>query len=144
MRMRKLAPKGVKYLAGQRVCALSVLIKDGSPHIAAMHFSHSMEPFEIYIQTENTSKKCEILSESKATKASITIGFSEKDFRTLQMDGTIKLVMKKGLPRIHKIHYKKNPSAKKWKDDPATVFLVFKPAWWRYTEYEPKFFTLSS
>jgi len=132
------------FLAKNRVCVLSVLLKDGSPHTAAMHYSHINSPLEIYIQTENTSRKCQALLKGKPIKSSVVVGFSEDEFRTLQLDGNIKIVNKNKLKNIHDIHYKKHPEAKQWKDDPATVFLIFKPTWWRYTEYKPKFFVLSS
>lgn len=133
-----------EFLNKQRVCSLTTLLKNGSPHSAAMHYSHTTTPFEIYIQTENSSKKCEALLPHKSTKASIVIGFDEKEFKTLQLDGDVKLLSNNKLADIHKIHYKKHPGAKQWKDDPATVFLVFKPTWWRYTEYKPKFMGIES
>jgi len=136
--------KVLDFTAKHRVCTLSVLLKNGSPHSAAMHYSHSDTPFEIYIQTENTSKKCEALLGGKSTKASFVIGFSEEEFKTLQMDGEIKTLDKKHLKSVHKIHYKKLPDAEQWKDDPATLFLIFKPKWYRYTEYKPKFFKIES
>lgn len=136
--------KIVEFINKQRVCSLTTLLKDGSPHASAMHYSHINSPFEIYIQTENSSKKCEALLTGKSTKASIVIGFDEKEFKTLQLDGDIKLINKNKLADIHKIHYKKHPDAKQWKDDPATVFLIFKPIWWRYTEYKPKFMAIES
>ena len=137
--------KVLNFLSGQRVCSLTTLLKDGSPHAAALHFSHKDKPLEIYVQTENTSRKCQALLTGKSVKGSFVVGFSEKEFKTLQMDGSVKAVKdKEELLKIHRIHYKKHPGAKKWKDDPATLFLVFKPAWWRYTEYKPKFFVLSS
>jgi len=132
------------FLGRNRVCVLSVLLKDGAPHSAAMHYSHINPPLQIYIQTENTSRKCQALLKGGSVKASVVVGFSEDEFRTLQFDGNIKILPNNKLKNVHKIHYKKHPEAKRWKDDPATVFLVFKPIWWRYTEYKPKFFVLSS
>lgn len=136
--------KVLDFLGKHRVCSLAILLKDDSPHGAAMHYSHADSPFEIYIQTENTSKKCQALLKGDSVKASVVVGFSEEEFKTLQMDGDIKILAKARLEDVHKIHYKKHPDAKQWKDDPATVFLVFRPTWWRYTEYKPKFFVLSS
>ncbi len=137
--------KVLGFLSKQRVCSLTTLLKDGSPHAAALHYSHKDKPLEVYIQTENTSRKCQALLTGKSVKSSFVAGFSEKEFKTLQMDGDVKTVRdKKELVKIHKIHYKKHPGAKKWKDDPATIFLVFKPKWYRYTEYKPKFLVLSS
>ena len=136
--------KALVFLAKNRVCVLSMLLKDESPHGAAMHYSHTDSPLQIYIQTENTSRKMSGLLKRSSVKASVVIGFSEDEFRTLQMDGNIKVLPSTKLKSVHKIHYTKHPEAKQWKDDPATVFLVFKPTWWRYTEYKPKFFVLSS
>ena len=132
------------FLAKNRVCVLSMLLKDESPHGAAMHYSHADSPLQIYIQTENTSRKMSGLLKRSSVKASVVIGFSEDEFRTLQMDGNIKVLPSTKLKSVHKIHYTKHPEAKQWKDDPATVFLVFKPTWWIYIEYKPKFFALSS
>lgn len=136
--------KVLDFLDKHRVCSLSTLLEDGTPHGAAMHYSHSASLFEIYIQTENTSKKCEALLGGKSVKASVVVGFSESEFKTLQIDGNIKILSKNKLKSIHKIHYTKHPEAKQWKDDPATIFLVFKPKWWRYTEYKPKFLIIES
>lgn len=132
------------FLTKNRVCVLSVLLKNDSPHAAAMHYSHSVSPLEIYIQTKNTSRKMSALLKGGFVKASIVVGFSEQEFKTLQLDGDVRILSKNRLSEVHKIHYTKHPDAKQWKDDPATVFLAFKPTWWRYTEYKPKFFVLSS
>lgn len=137
--------KILEFIKKQRVCSLTTLFKNGSPHAAAMHFSYNTNPLEIYIQTENSSKKCEALLSGTKIKGSFVIGFSEDEFSTLQMDGDINIVIDKNeLEKIHKIHYSKNPDAEQWKDDPATIFLVFIPKWWRYTEYKPKFMAIES
>lgn len=137
--------KILDFLEKQRVCSLTTLLKDSSPHAAALHYSHKDGPLEIYISTENNSRKCEALLDGKSGKAAFVIGFSEAEFVTLQIDGDVRLVMdKKELVKIHKIHYKKHPDSEKWKNDPATVFLVFTPTWWRYTEYKPKFVAMES
>lgn len=144
-RGKKIDAKVLKFLGKHRVCSLTTLLKDGSPHAAALHYSHGGSPLEIYMSTENTSRKCEALLGGKFVRGALVIGFSEEEFKTLQMDGKVKAVKdKKELAKIHKIHYAKLPDAEKWKDDPATLFLVFTPKWWRYTEYKPKFFKIES
>lgn len=61
------------------------------------------------------------------------------------MEGSVRAVIdKKELLKVHTVHYKKHPGSEKWKDDPATIFLVFTPKWWRYTEFNPKFLKLES
>mgnify|MGYP001590142474 CR=1 FL=1 len=127
--------RALDLLKNERVCALSVCLPDGSCHNAAMHFSVQENPLVVYIQTESTSIKCKKLP----TKASIVVGFSEETMQTLQMDGEIKKI-EGDLTEIHKIYYAKNPTAEQYKNDPGTVFLVFTPSWWRYTDYKKEIF----
>ena len=125
--------KILDLVATERVCALSICRPDGTCDSAAMHYSHSADPFVIYIQTENTSRKCKSLP----APASIVIGFNEETMTTLQLEGQIKIVSDSSqLPTIHQIHYAKHPHAEKYKSDPATVFLVCAPSWWRYMDYK--------
>ncbi|MBP7927604.1 pyridoxamine 5'-phosphate oxidase family protein [Patescibacteria group bacterium] len=127
------------FINTHRVCALTTLLTDGSPHAAALHYSYSKDPFEFYFSTENTSRKCQNLLNGQTTKAAIVIGLSEEEWITLQMDGGVTAVANpQELENIHKIHYEKFPGSAKYKDDPATIFLKFTPTWWRYTNFNTK------
>lgn len=129
----------VDFLTKNRVCALTTLLPDGSPHAAALHYSFKQTPFELYFSTENTSKKCEGLLNGETVKASAVVGISEEEWITLQMDGTATLIKSTDdLAAIQTMHYAKHPNSEKFKDDPATVFLKFTPVWWRYTDYTSK------
>ena len=131
--------KILDFLASHRVCSLTTLLSDDSPHAAAMHYSHKDEPLELYFSTENTSRKCQALLNGKTTRASVVVGFSEEEWITLQMDGEVQAILDKDqLEKIYKIHYPKHPSSEKYKNDPATIFLKFTPSWWRYTDYNTK------
>ena len=124
-------------LSKERVCALSVCMPDRSCHTAAMHYSHIPDPLTIYIQTENTSKKMQGLKNGQPIAASIVVGFNEQEMKTLQIDGTVRLIADtSSLPAIHQIHYSKHPHAEQYKNDPGTVFLAFTPTWYRYTDYK--------
>ena len=124
------------FLKNHRVCSLTMLLRDGSPHAAALHYSHKSDPLELYFSTENTSLKIQALLDGKSTKASVVVGFSEEEWITLQMDGEVKAIFDSGeLKRVHVIHYAKIPDAEQYKNDPATIFLKFIPEWWRYTDY---------
>lgn len=126
-------------LSKHRVCSLTTLLIDGSPHAAALHFSHAEDPLELYFSTENNSKKCENLLEGKTVLGSVVLGFSEDEWLTLQMDGVVRAVTEpEELSQIQTIHYKKHPNSEQYKDDPATLFLKFSPRWWRYTDYNTK------
>ena len=137
--------KALDFLAKHRVCSLTTLLPDGSPHAAALHFSHKENPIELYFSTENTSRKTTGLLKGEVVKASVVVGFSEEEWITLQMDGEVRAISGKNeLAEVHKVHYAKHPDSEQWKDDPATIFLAFIPTWWRYTEYKPKFLVISS
>lgn len=128
--------KILKYLTKEHVGVLSNLLPDGSVHGATLHFSHNVEPLEIYFSTENTSRKCEGLLNGEVVKASLVIGFSESEWITLQLDGEITAVSDKPeLEAVHRIHYSKHPGSEKYKNDPVTIFLKFTPLWYRYTDY---------
>lgn len=128
--------KILDFLRMQRICSLTTLLVDGAPHAAAMHYSHSSDPLTLYFSTENTGKKCEALLDGSTTKASVVIGFSEKEWITLQMDGEVKTILdKEDLAKAQEIHYTKHPKSEKYKNEPETIFLSFTPAWWRYTDY---------
>lgn len=79
--------------------------------------------------------KVESLIKGKDNRASIVIGFSEKNKITLQMRGEIRLI--KGLEELEeakKIHFDRHPFSKKY-FSPETVFIEFTPKWWRYTDF---------
>lgn len=129
--------KVLDFLKKEGVCSLTILLKDGSPHAAAMHYSHEDNPLILYFSTENTSRKCQALLDGRFVKGTVVVGFSEKEWISLQMDGRIKVISnKKELTSVRKIHYAKHPDSEKYKDDPATIFLAFTPTWWRYTEFK--------
>lgn len=142
---RTIEPKVIDFLSKHRVCVLSTLLKDGTPHVSALHYVSCNDPVEIYIMTEKSGKKSEALLDGEIGKSSLVTGFSDEEWITLQMDGEVRIESnKKKLAKIHKIYYSKNPGPEKYKNDPGTIFLVFKPIWWRYTEYKPKFKVITS
>lgn len=128
-------PKISDFLNKEPVGVVSVLLADGSPHAATVHYSHNEQRLKFFIQTTNTTVKAQNLLDGKTTKAAMVIGFSEQDWLTLQMRGSIRIVFDKNeLEEIYKIHYKKHPDAEKYKG-PKTVFLEFTPSWWRFTDF---------
>lgn len=125
------------FLRGSRVGVLSVLLKDGSPHGATVHFSHQENPTKLFFLTDRTYKKCEALLGGATARASFVLGVSEEEMKTLQLDGTIRIVSDAGeLAALKVLHFKKIPTAKEYEDDPDSVFLEFIPAWWQYTDYK--------
>ena len=127
--------KIINFIAKERVCVLSVVLPDGIPHVATVHYSHADSPLRLFIQTSNTTTKARALTNKENAKAAVVIGFSEQDWLTLQMRGDIKIVSSENeLEEICKIPSKKHPDAEKCKG-PSTVFLKFQPTWWRFTDF---------
>ncbi|OGK32398.1 hypothetical protein A3F57_04840 [Candidatus Roizmanbacteria bacterium RIFCSPHIGHO2_12_FULL_36_11] len=128
--------KILDFIKKSRVSVLATVLVNGSPHVAAMHYSHGDNPLEIYFSVDKTSLKCQLLLKKKKCQASVVIGFSEQDWLTLQMDGLISIVGdREELKTIKTIHYKKNPNSQEFENDPNTIFLIFKPKWIRYTDF---------
>ncbi|GAB4156784.1 MAG: hypothetical protein Fur003_0250 [Candidatus Dojkabacteria bacterium] len=123
------------FLEKERVSALSIMTGNKTCHSAAMHFSFKEDPFEIYFSIDKTSRKAQLINK-EPTSASFVIGFSEEEWKTFQVDGIVKIVTDaEELSKIKEGHYKRNPSSQQFESDPNTVFLVFSPTWWRYTDF---------
>src|SRR5690554_4884116 len=105
------------FLSTNRVCSLTTLLKDGSPHAAALHYSNTEDPWILYFSTENTSRKCEALLDGGVSKASVVVGFSEEEWITLQMDGEVRIITDpEALATAQSIHYLKHPNSAKYKN----------------------------
>lgn len=124
----------------EHVSALAILVK-GKPHTSTMHFAFDGENAEFVYFTKLTSRKCSSLRSKRFDFASISIGFDEKKMIEFQADGKAKII-----PKIMSDKYEKTFSSKfkGAKLDEEHIVLVFKPTWWRYTEYKPKFLVISS
>ncbi len=137
--------KLAQFLTTHRVCSLTTLLPDGTPHAAALHYSHTEDPLTLYFSTEKSSRKCQGILNGESVMGSVVIGFSEEEWVTLQMDGEVTAVSDDAvLKKAHAIHYSKHPNSEKYKDDPETLFLAFSPTWWRYTDYNTDPLTIIS
>lgn len=132
-----------KFLTDNRVAILTVVLPNGTPHSAAMHFSHQETPLTLYFSGDKSQRKFEAFQTNSPAKASIVIGFSEEVWRTLQMEGTIEVVSDESkITTIKQIHYAKIPTSQQHENDPGLVFFAFTPNWWRYTDFITKPLTI--
>lgn len=138
-------PVALEFLAKHNVSALTILLPDGTPHAAAVHFSHKSEPFTLFFSTHNTSRKATGLLNGESQKAAVVVGLSEEEWITFQAEGTISVITdSQQLAEAKTTHYAKNPGSKKFEGDPKAVFLCFTPTWWRYTDFNTKPMTVIS
>lgn len=124
------------YLAANRVGVLGVQLADGNPHTAAVHYSQRDEPFCIYVQTASDSVKCSPFATAEKVRASLTVGTSEEEWKTMQVHGILEMLTDAAeVAEFKKVHYTKNPDASKH-DGADTAYLRFTPTWWRFSDYQ--------
>ncbi len=130
------------FIQKERLSVLSVQLGDGSIHPAVVHFSSSDDGEKFFIQTSNTTVKAGPVISGGICAASLAIGFSEQDWVTLQMRGSLRLISdSEEAQRVQISHHTKIPDAEK-RMGPTTVFLEFAPAWFRYTDFKTKPITI--
>ncbi len=128
----------IDFLDTERLSALTIMVNDETLHPATMHFSYTTEPeFKIFFSTDKNTRKAEKIRLGDSAQAAVVIGFSEKDWKTLQAGGEISVVTdQEQVAQIKQHHYSKNTSSARYKDDPATAMLVFTPKWWRFSNFK--------
>jgi len=126
------------FIEKHRISVLTTLLKDGKPHSATMHYAFSKDPLSFIFLTEKGSRKLSALAES-FSPASLVIGFSEEEWVELQVEGEIKVVRDKNeLDYVWKVYADKYVGMDKYKNSPDSIMVLFRPSWWRYTEFRPK------
>lgn len=123
------------FVKNSRVAVFSVLRKDGTPHGATLHMSAKEDVSEIYFFTEKAYRKSEALLGGGKVPATVVVGFSEDEMKTLQLDGEAQMVSDEQLSEVQRIHFSKITEAEQYKDDPEMYFVRFTPTWWRYTAW---------
>lgn len=122
------------YIKSQRIAVLGMQKLDGGPHSATIHFGHIEDPLRFIILTSKASKKCEALVANGKCKASLVLGTSEEDMKTMQLEGDVEFTED---ATILDAYFAKFPE--KWdKYSPGghDAFLLFTPTWWRYSDYK--------
>lgn len=129
--------KIIDFLTKERVCGLTLVLPDGTPHSSAMHFWITKDPFNIYFLTKNTSKKFGKVQSEGKTQASIVSGFDEDAMVEYQATGEVSVVSDKiEFEKQKALDVVKNLHHEKFYSDPSVVILKFTPSWWRYTEFK--------
>lgn len=122
----------LEMLDGHRVGVVATLRPGGDPHAAVMHFSVDREQRALFFSTDRNSVKVRGVTEHD--RAAFVTGWSEEDWKTIQVRGNIRVAALGELAAVHACHYSKHPQSATFKDDPNTVFLVLTPDWIRYSD----------
>jgi uncharacterized protein YhbP (UPF0306 family) len=127
-------PEITTYLKSQRVGVISVLMPDGKPHGATVHFAYSEEPFTFYFQTFNASRKAQSFINGQKSGASFVIGVDESTMQTMQLDGDVELISPEEKEACEAIYLGKFPEKSERAKDPKAVYFKFTPTWWRFSD----------
>lgn len=120
---------------------LTTLLESGFPHSATMHFASSDNPLEFVFFTKKDSKKCKHFKTNNKYPASLVIGFDENEMIEFQSEGNIRVANVEDSKKSVKIFARKFNGAEL---DNEHQVLIYKPIWWRYTEFKPKFKVIES
>ena len=119
----------LEFIASERVGVVALGSTKGV-HAATMHYSHREEPLQFIFNTDPQSRKCSKLLKEGALSASFVVGTTEDAGRTLQLDGTIKVIDASEVAEEYNIKF-----PEKVGKHPENIFLLFEPTWWRYTDW---------
>jgi uncharacterized protein YhbP (UPF0306 family) len=125
----------LNYIERHRISVLAIEMLDGSPHAATIHYAHTENPLTFLIETDRNYRKAEPLLARKTSRATMVIGFDEKEPITFQMDGEVRLIEESEKEQYQKVYLGKFPEKIKKIEDPNKILFVFNPTWWRYTDF---------
>lgn len=123
------------YIKTQRVGVLAVEKLDGAPHAATVHFAHIEEPLMFFFESHRTSIKMQSVLQKPSVRASFVIGSDERNMKTLQLDGEVKLLKPEQKELFDAAYLGKFGEKKAKMADPKFVFYTFTPTWWRFTDW---------
>jgi len=130
-------PEVLEYIKTQRVGVLAVEMLDGSPHGATVHFAHTDEPLVFFFETNREYRKTEALLGRDTSRATFVLGVDEKEPKTLQLDGQVRIIKPEERGTFDQTYFGKFPAKKEKNKD--QVLFVFVPTWWHYTDFtKPK------
>ena len=128
----------VEFLRKDKVSVLTTLIKGGRPHSATVHYAMSEEPFYFVVWTGSKSRKLSVIRIGRSVQASMVIGFSEKKWLTMQMEGELKwLKTDNEIADAWSVYRWKYGGTKKFENGPDSALVRFTPNWWRFTKVKP-------
>lgn len=127
------------YINSQRIGVLAMEMMDGSPHAATVHYAVAENPLMFLFETDRQYRKAEALFGREVSRASLVLGFDEKEMKTLQIDGEVKLIEENEREALLATYHKKFPEKVAMAEKHDLVFFTLTPTWWRFTDWtKPK------
>ncbi|MBK9745822.1 MAG: pyridoxamine 5'-phosphate oxidase family protein [Chloroflexi bacterium] len=121
------------FISTNRLCVISTICYDGTPHSSVMHYSVTHNPLTLYFSTDDRSTKIDNIKSSPST--SVVIGWSEIDWITVQLRGKSRVItVSSEVATAKRVHYAIHPNSQKFENDPHTVFIEFTPQYGRFSD----------
>lgn len=130
-----------EFAKSHKISVLTTLIAGGMPHSSTMHYAYDPEKTEFIFYTKRASRKLSALKESVGSNASMVIGFSQVEWKELQMEGEVVWLSSEKSKKEQEVYNKNFAGAEL---DSAHVVVKFTPKWWTYTVFKPKQIVISS
>ncbi|MEK9200538.1 MAG: hypothetical protein AAB909_01045 [Patescibacteria group bacterium] len=122
----------LNYLERNSLCVFTVIQEDGSLHSATCKYA-STQAAEIIIHTKNTTRKVQNLLDGKSANASVVVGVTDQEWISWQATGTARVALKReaDMQDLYERRYSVG-----FPIDSDSVFIIFSPIWYRYTEFK--------
>lgn len=117
------------FLRTQKLCVVSTVNDANRPQSALVAFSEH-EDLRIVIGTFNDTRKYANLLHDP--HVSIVVASEET---SLQLEGIATQAEGDEIVACTNLHLTKNPSSKKYANDPRQRFFIIKPTWMRFTDH---------
>jgi general stress protein 26 len=119
----------LKFMQKHELCVISSVNYAGNPESAFVGYSFNNR-FEIRVGTSDQSRKFKNIS--KNPNVSIVIADENAE---VQYEGQAKKISKSSTADFVEDHFAKIPSATKYREDPAQVWIMIMPTWIRYIKH---------
>jgi general stress protein 26 len=121
--------KILEFLKQHNECVIATSSEHG-PEAATVGFSETPK-LELTIGTTSDSRKFRNIM--REPYVAIVVGFSGNV--TVQYEGIARVLGGEELVERQKLHFKKIPGVKHYKDDPHQIYLSISPTWVRFTDF---------
>ncbi|HVC36562.1 MAG TPA: pyridoxamine 5'-phosphate oxidase family protein [Candidatus Dormibacteraeota bacterium] len=119
------------FMSKHTLMTIATLNSENKSQSAVVGFGQT-ENLEIIFGTSKKSRKATNILNSP--DVSVVIGWDEGG--TMQYEGKARLLTGDDVDEYPEIYFRKNPEARKYRDDPDEIYFLITPTWIRLTEVD--------
>lgn len=119
------------FIKSQHLAVVSTVNTGNKPESALVGVGET-DNLELIIGTPNSTRKYKNLLSNK----NVAVVIGGKEHITVQYEGVAEELEGEEYNKLTEIFYAKNPTARRFEEDPNERFFKITPSWIRYTNYE--------